>query len=73
MPALEFPFFVHMQKELRAEAEAQGGITLLETDGENSTPKQSADVEAAIVRGADGIIISPLDAVKPGRRPCQLL
>ena len=63
MPALEFPFFVHMQKELRAEAEALGGITLIETDGENSAPKQTADVEAAIIQGVDGIIISPIDAV----------
>jgi inositol transport system substrate-binding protein len=55
MPALEFPFFVHMQKELRAEAESLGGITLIETDGENSAPKQTADVE--------GIIISPIDTV----------
>ena len=63
MPALEFPFFVHMQKELRAEAEALGGITLIETDGENSAPKQTADVEAAITQGVDGIIISPIDTV----------
>jgi ABC-type sugar transport system substrate-binding protein len=63
MPALEFPFFVHMQKELRSEAEALGGITLLETDGENSAPKQTADVEAAITQGVDGIIISPIDTV----------
>lgn len=63
MPALEFPFFVHMQKELRAEAEALGGITLVETDGENSAPKQTADVEAAITQGVDGIIISPIDTV----------
>lgn len=63
MPALEFPFFVHMQKELRSEAEALGGITLIETDGENSAPKQTADVEAAIIQGVDGIIISPIDTV----------
>lgn len=63
MPALEFPFFVHMQKELRAEAESLGGITLIETDGENSAPKQTADVEAAIIQGVDGIIISPIDTV----------
>ena len=61
LPALEFPFFVHMQKELRAEAEAIGGITLIETDGENSAPKQTADVEAAVIQGVDGIIISPID------------
>jgi ABC-type sugar transport system substrate-binding protein len=63
MPALEFPFFVHMQRELREEAEALGGITLIETDGENSAPKQTADVEAAITQGVDGIIISPIDTV----------
>jgi inositol transport system substrate-binding protein len=63
MPALEFPFFVHMQRELREEAEALGGITLIETDGENSAPKQTTDVEAAIIQGVDGIIISPIDTV----------
>ena len=63
VPGLEFPFFVHMQKELRAEAESLGGINLIETDGEDSVPKQTADVEAAIVQGVDGIIISPKDAV----------
>jgi len=63
LPALEFPFFVHMQGELRAEAEALGGIELIETDGENSAPKQTADVEAAIISGVDGIVISPIDTV----------
>ncbi|GLQ58097.1 LacI family transcriptional regulator [Devosia nitrariae] len=63
MPALEFPFFVHMQNALRQEAESIGGIELIETDGQNQTTKQTADVEAAIIRGVDGIIISPLDAV----------
>lgn len=63
VPSLGFPFFVHMQKEIAAEAANLGGITLIETDGQNSTPKQTADVEAAIVQGVDGIIISPLDAV----------
>ena len=55
VPSLGFPFFVHMQMELRDEAESLGGITLLETDGQNQTPKQTADVEAAIVQGVDGI------------------
>lgn len=63
LPSFEFPFFVHMQKQLDAEAEALGQIELLRTDGQNSTPKQTADIEAAIVRGVDGIIISPLDSV----------
>lgn len=63
LPSLEFPFFVHMQKQLDAEAEVLGDIALLRTDGQNSTPKQTADMEAAIIKGVDGIIISPLDAV----------
>ncbi len=63
MPALEFPFFVHMQKSLAAAAEATGGIALIETDGQNQSTKQTADVEAAVIQGVDGIIISPIDAV----------
>jgi ABC-type sugar transport system substrate-binding protein len=61
LPALSFPFFVHMQKQLRAEAEKLGGVTLLETDGQNSAPKQTGDVEAAITKGVNAIVISPLD------------
>lgn len=66
MPALEFPFFVHMQSALSSEAASIGGITLIETDGQNQTTKQTLDVEAAIIRGVDGIIISPIDAVAMG-------
>ncbi|MFO1141674.1 MAG: substrate-binding domain-containing protein [Amaricoccus sp.] len=62
-PALEFPFFVHMQKALEDKAKEIGGIKLVETDGQNQTTKQTADVEAAVTQGVDGIIISPLDAV----------
>ena len=63
VPSLGFPFFVHMQKELQSEAEALGGITLMESDGQNQTPKQTADVESAIIKGVDGIIISPTDSI----------
>ncbi len=63
VPSFGFPFFVHMQKELEAEANSIGGISLLVSDGQNKTPKQTADVEAAIIKGVDGIIISPIDAV----------
>ena len=52
MPSLGFPFFVHMQNELNAEAETLGGITMINQDGQNSAPKQTAELEAAIhVRG----------------------
>jgi len=61
LPDLAFPFFVHMQNQLRAEAESIGGITLIESDGQNSATKQTADVEAAVTQGVDAIIISPID------------
>jgi|TARA_B110000503_G_scaffold140809_1_gene232659 inositol transport system substrate-binding protein len=63
MPSFGFPFFVHMQKELEAEADSIGGISLLVSDGQNQTPIQTGAVEAAIIKGVDGIIISPIDAV----------
>ena len=63
MPALEFPFFVHMQKALADYAGEKGGIALIETDGQNQTTKQTGDVEAAIIQEVDGIIISPLDSI----------
>lgn len=61
LPSLSFPFFVHMQKQLAAEAKAQGNVKLLETDGENKVPKQTADVEAAVTQKVNAIVISPLD------------
>lgn len=63
MPSLGFPFFVHMQNELNAEAETLGGITMINQDGQNSAPKQTAELEAAIINGVDGVVISPLDSV----------
>lgn len=63
VPSLGFPFFVHMENELKATAEELGGVTIMTSDGQNSAPKQTADIEAAIVQGVDGIVISPLDSV----------
>ncbi|MEM8852335.1 MAG: substrate-binding domain-containing protein [Pseudomonadota bacterium] len=63
VPSLGFPFFVHMQNELNKEAEALGGIETVNYDGQNSTPKQTADMEAAIISGVNGLVISPLDSV----------
>lgn len=60
VPSLSFPFFVHMLNQIKAEAEAEG-VTLLESDGQNSAPKQTGDVEAALVQGVNAIVISPLD------------
>lgn len=63
VPSLGFPFFVHMENELKKSANELGGITINTSDGQNSAPKQTADIEAAIVNGVDGIVISPLDSV----------
>lgn len=60
VPSLGFPFFVHMMKALEDEA-ASLGVSAVQSDGQNSTPKQTADVEAAIIQGVDGIVISPSD------------
>jgi inositol transport system substrate-binding protein len=60
VPSLGFPFFVHMMKELKDEAQKLG-VRTIESDGQNSAPKQTADLEAAIVQGVSGIVISPLD------------
>ncbi|MGK9166987.1 substrate-binding domain-containing protein [Inquilinus limosus] len=60
VPSLGFPFFVHMMKELKGEAQRQG-VAAVESDGQNSAPKQTADVEAALVQRVDGIVISPID------------
>ena len=60
VPSMGFPFFVHMMNEIKAEAETLG-VGIVEADGQNSTPKQTADVEAAVIQGLSGILISPTD------------
>ena len=69
VPSLSFPFFVHMLNQIKVEAEAQG-VNLVESDGQNSAPKQTADIEAAIVQKVNAIVISPLDvnALAPADR-----
>ena len=53
--------------EIKDEANRLGDITVVESDGERSLPKQSADLEAAITKGVDGIVINPndFDALAP--------
>jgi ABC-type sugar transport system substrate-binding protein len=60
VPGLNFPFFVHMLKSMQDEGKALG-VKTTESDGQNSAPKQTADVEAAVVQGVNGIVISPID------------
>jgi inositol transport system substrate-binding protein len=62
VPGLTFPFFVHCINEGKAEASKLGNIDLVISDGQVSSPKQTADIEAAITKGVDGIVISPNDA-----------
>ena len=62
VPDLAFPFFVHMIDEGKDEANKLGNIELIIGDGQRSSPKETADVEAAITKGVDGIVISPNDA-----------
>lgn len=66
VPGLTFPFFVHMMKAFKAEA-SKAGLTVIESDGQVSSPKQTADVEAALTKGVKGIVISPneVDALAP--------
>lgn len=66
-PQMAFPFFVHMMKQIQAEADKLGDIKVTVTDGQGSSPKQTADVEAAITQGVSGIVISPneVDALAP--------
>ena len=68
VPGLNFPFFVHMMNLARAEAERLGNIEFIELDGQNSAPKQTADMEAMVAQGVDGVVISPADvqALVPG-------
>jgi inositol transport system substrate-binding protein len=50
----------------KAEGEKQG-FTVLESDGQVSSPKQTADIEAALAKGVKGIVLSPneVDAMAP--------
>lgn len=66
VPGLTFPFFVHMMKAFKAEADKQG-LAYIESDGQVSSPKQTADIEAALAKGVKGIVLSPneVDAMAP--------
>ncbi len=66
VPGLTFPFFVHMMKAFKAEGGKQG-YEPLESDGQVSSPKQTADIEAALAKGVKGIVLCPneVDAMAP--------
>lgn len=61
LPSLAFPWYVNMNKGFENEASKLGGVTLLTLDGQNSAPKQTADIENAITQKVDAILIAPID------------
>jgi len=67
IPDLAFPFFVHMADQAKTAAAKDGKIDLIVSDGQRSSTKETADIEAAITKGVSGIIISPndVDALAP--------
>ena len=70
VPAMSFPFFVHMMNDgLKPQAD-KDGLAYIESDGQDQAPKQTADIEAALAKGVKGIVISPKDqdAMAPALR-----
>lgn len=67
VPGLNFPFFVHMIKQVEDEAAKIGNIELIVLDGQDRTEKQIADLEQMIAEQVDGVIVSPraADALAP--------
>ena len=57
---LSEPFFIAMRHEFENEA-AKLDVDLSVVDGQSNSAKQTADVEAAIASGAQGIILAPTD------------
>ena len=54
------PFFVAVKKQLDGEA-GRLAVALSVEDGQSNSAKQTADIEAAIAGGAQGIILAPND------------
>jgi inositol transport system substrate-binding protein len=62
IPDLAFPFFAHMADQIKDEANKIGDIDLIIADGQRSSPKETADIEAAITKGVNGMLVDPNDA-----------
>jgi len=60
VPGLAFPFFVHMVNIAKEKA-TELDIELIVQDGQDDSATQSANLEAAIAQGVDGVVISPRD------------
>jgi inositol transport system substrate-binding protein len=55
---LSEPFFIAVRRELESEA-AKLDVEISVVDGQSNSAKQTADVEAAVASGANGIILAP--------------
>jgi inositol transport system substrate-binding protein len=55
---LSEPFFIAVRRELESEA-ARLDVEVSVVDGQSNSAKQTADVEAAVASGANGIILAP--------------
>jgi inositol transport system substrate-binding protein len=55
---LSEPFFIAVRRELESEA-ARLDVEVSVVDGQSNSAKQTADVEAAMASGANGIILAP--------------
>lgn len=62
VPSLTSPYFAQMMNGFKTEAKKRGVTVIEGDDGEFSPAKQTADVEQALRKGINGIILSPSDA-----------
>lgn len=61
VPSLTHPFFIYLQENVQAEAEALG-VEVIAMDAEDMAARQMSIVEDFIARGVDGVLMSPIGA-----------
>ncbi|MHC4745394.1 MAG: substrate-binding domain-containing protein [Planctomycetota bacterium] len=61
VPSLSHPFFIYLKQHVIDEAEKLG-VKIITADAEDIAARQMSIVEDFIVRGVDGVLISPIGA-----------
>lgn len=61
VPSLSHPFFIYLKKNVMDEARKLG-VEIISADAEDVAARQMAIIEDFIVRGVDGVLISPIGA-----------
>ncbi len=61
VPSLSHPFFIYLKNHVTDEAERLG-VDIIPADAEDIAARQMSIVEDFIVRGVDGVLISPIGA-----------